>query len=109
MAETGKVAFPSAGGEAEQRRQQRYQFQAEAFVERQNGEKLHASTVNLSGGGALLQLDTDSDLRIGETVTCAVRLYACKPPQSWGMGRVVRRMNSLVAIDFQPEFREISD
>lgn len=108
MPKSGRTTVHTGGAGLEQRRQQRYPFEAEAFVQRQNGEQLHASTINLSGGGALLHLDAASDLRIGEMVRCAVRLYARKQPQSWGTGRVVRRIDSLVAIDFHPDFHDIS-
>jgi hypothetical protein len=88
-------------GTREDRRQIRYPLHTEAVIERMSGEKLAASTVNVSGGGVLLQLAEQSDLQLGETVTCGVKLYKQKPPQPWGNGRIVRVEEYLVAIDFQ--------
>jgi c-di-GMP-binding flagellar brake protein YcgR len=88
-------------GGPDNRKQTRYPLRTEAIVERTTGEKVRASTVNVSGGGVLLQLEQASELQVGETVTCGVRLYEQRPPQSWGTGRIVRVENSLVAIDFQ--------
>ncbi|HUI55924.1 MAG TPA: PilZ domain-containing protein [Bryobacteraceae bacterium] len=85
----------------ENRKEIRYPVQAEVVVERASGEKIVASTVNISGGGLLLNLPSAVDFEVGETVTCGVKLYAQKPPQPWGSGRVVRVENSLIAIDFR--------
>jgi len=85
----------------ENRKQTRYPLRTEAIVERATGEKVRAFTVNVCGGGVLLQLEQKSELQVGETVTCGVSLYQRRPPQSWGTGRIVRVENSLVAIDFQ--------
>ena len=90
-------------GGSETRKQTRYPLRAEAIVERTTGERVRASTVNVSGGGVLLQLEQESELRVGETVTCGVGLYKERPPQSWGTGRIVRVENCLVAIDFQQD------
>jgi len=89
-------------GEPEHRKQKRYPLLAEAVVERSTGERVTASTLNVSGGGVLLQLPDESELQVGEKVTCGVRIYEQRPPQSWGTGRIARVENSRVAIDFQP-------
>jgi len=86
---------------SEQRREPRYVLEAEALIERASGEKVPASTINVSGGGLLLLLNQPLALELGEVVTCGLRLYAGKPLQSWGTGRVVRLSGSCVAIDFQ--------
>jgi len=85
----------------EHRREPRHALEAEAVIERASGEKLSAFTVNVSGGGMLLQLEQPPTLEIGERVTCELKLYSDKPPQSWGTGRVVRLSESRVAIDFR--------
>jgi PilZ domain len=87
--------------EKEKRKEARYPSRAEAVVERAGGEKILASAVNISGGGLLLNLRREVELKVGEIVICGVKLYARKPPQSWGPGRVVRVESSLVAIDFR--------
>jgi len=84
----------------EQRREPRYALKAEAIIERASGEKLSAFTINVSASGALLELEQPPALELGETVTCGLKLYSDKPPQSWGTGRVVRLSECRVAIDF---------
>lgn len=85
----------------EQRREMRYPLQTEAVLQRATGERICALSLNVSGGGMLLSISEPGDLAVGELVTCALRLYDRKPPQSWGEGRVVRVENSVVAIDFK--------
>lgn len=87
--------------EINSRQESRYDFTARALLERSNGEAIPGSTVNISGGGLLVIVNADTGLVVGETVRCGVELYAGKPLQSWGMGRIVRVQNSLVAIDFR--------
>ena len=88
---------------SDNRKEPRFPFHASAVIERSSGEKVPALTVNLSGGGVLLRIESDSTMELGESVTCEVNLYEQKPRQSWGRGRVVRVDKSLVAIDFQSE------
>ena len=76
-------------------------MRAAAVLERRNGEKLTASTVNVSGSGVLLELEKQSEVQLGESVICGVNLYQKKAFQSWGSGRVVRIDKLLVAVDFQ--------
>ncbi len=85
----------------ENRREERFPLEATAFIERETGERVPASTVNVSGSGVLVRLEAESQVRLGEFVTCGVNLYEKKPPQSWGTGRVVRIDRRLVAIDFR--------
>lgn len=87
--------------QAEKRRQQRYPVHVAAVVECADGRRLTARSVNVSGRGILLELTPPCDLRVGESVGCALWLYANKPPQFWGKGRVVRVENCRVALDFQ--------
>jgi len=86
---------------SENRKEPRYPFCATAIIERSTGERVPASTVNVSGGGLLLRVEADSTMELGESVTCEVKLYGNKPLQSWGRGRIVRVDKPLVAIDFQ--------
>jgi len=83
------------------RREQRYPVDADAIVERGNGEQIQASTVNLSGSGVLLETAEGATLAVGEQVECGIKLYEGKPPQSWGHGKVIRVENSRVAIEFK--------
>ena len=83
------------------RREERYPVDTEAIVERDNGEQIHASTVNVSGCGVLLETVEGSALTVGEHVQCGIKLYEGKPPQSWGHGKVIRVENSRVAIEFK--------
>ncbi len=85
----------------EKRRQERYPVQVPAVIECADGRRLPARSVNVSGRGILLELTPPCDLRVGESVGCALWLYAKKPPQLWGKGRVVRVENCRVAVDFQ--------
>lgn len=86
---------------SEKRKEERYLLATEAIVERKTGEQFVAFTLNVSGSGVLLAL-RNAALRVGEEVRCGIRLYEGKPPQSWGVGRVVRVDDSRVAIDFEP-------
>jgi len=83
------------------RKETRYPVDAEAIVERGNGEQIQASTVNVSGCGVLLETVGDATLAVGEQVQCGIKLYEGKPPQSWGHGKVIRVENSRVAIEFK--------
>ena len=87
--------------ESNRRREQRYPMDAEAIVQRGNGEQIRASTVNVSGSGVLLDITETATLAIGEQVQCGIRLYEGKAPQSWGRGKVIRVENSRVAIEFK--------
>jgi hypothetical protein len=87
--------------DANRRREQRFPVDAEAILERGNGEQIQASTVNVSGSGVLLQTPENLTLAVGEQVQCGIKLYEGKPPQSWGHGKVIRVENSRVAIEFK--------
>jgi hypothetical protein len=82
------------------RRESRHPLRAAATVERRSGGRLFGSTINVSGSGVLLDLPQGGDLQPGEEVGCSIQLYAGKPPQAWGVGKVVRVERSLVAIEF---------
>ena len=84
------------------RKEQRYPLGAGAIIERKTGERIRAFTLNVSGSGLLLALPAPVFL-IGEEVRCGIKLYEDKPPQSWGVGKVVRVDDRCVAIDFDVE------
>ena len=79
------------------RKEERYLLATEAILERKSGEQYVAFTLNVSGSGLLLALP-NPHLQVGEEVRCGIRLYEGKPPQSWGLGKVVRVDDSRVAI-----------
>ena len=85
---------------SEHRREERYPLATEAVLERKTGEQLVGRTLNVSGSGVLVAL-RNPILNVGEEVCCGIRLYEGKPPQSWGIGRVVRVEDSQVAIVFE--------
>ena len=87
---------------SDKRKEQRYPLGAEAIVVRKTGERVHAFTVNVSGSGVLLALESPA-LAVGDEVRCGIQLYENKPPQSGGVGKVVRVDESRVAIDFDVE------
>lgn len=78
----------------------RHEMHTAAIIERRIGEPIAASTVNVSGSGVLLALEQPSDLSVGDEVGCSIELYAGKPPQGWGVGKVVRVDDDCVAIEF---------
>ena len=82
------------------RSEPRHPFSAAAIVERKTGARLTASTLNVSGGGVLLDLTQAAEFAVGEEVSCSIELYAGKPPQAWGVGRIVRIERQRVAIEF---------
>jgi hypothetical protein len=84
----------------DKRREDRYLLATEAILKRKTGEQVLAFTLNLSGSGVLVAL-RNPILNVGEEVRCEIRLYEDKPPQSWGIGRVVRVDDSRVAIAFE--------
>ena len=86
---------------ANKRKEPRYPLETQAILERNTGEKLNAATLNVSGGGMLVQTERATELRVGEELRCGVLLYPDKPPQPWGLGTVVRIENLLVAIEFK--------
>jgi hypothetical protein len=84
-----------------QRKEPRYPLDTTAILERVTGEQLSVATLNVSGGGMLIQTERAPDLQVGEELCCSVLLYPDKPPQSWGVGTVVRVEDLLVAIEFK--------
>ncbi|HML17249.1 MAG TPA: PilZ domain-containing protein [Bryobacteraceae bacterium] len=82
------------------RTEPRHAIRATAILERKTGRKIVGSTVNISGSGVLLDLSNAGDLALGEEVGCSIQLYGDKPPQAWGVGRIVRLDRSRVAIEF---------
>ena len=86
--------------ESDKRKEMRYLLATEAIVERTSGEQVLAFTVNVSGSGVLLALRAPA-LSVGEEVRCGIKLNEGKPPQTWGVGKVVRVDDTCVAIDFK--------
>lgn len=82
------------------RKETRHPLRSDAILERRTGTQIAGSTVNVSGSGVLLDLDHTAELALGEEVGCSIRLYDGKPPQAWGVGKVVRVDNLRVAIEF---------
>jgi hypothetical protein len=86
----------------EKRRAVRYPIQVGAAVElRKNGRSVHATTVNISDCGVLLEFQEPLKLVIGEDVVCEFQLT--ETPQAsipyWALGTVVRVEDSRAAID----------
>ena len=84
------------------RKEQRYLLGTSAIIERKTGERIRAFTLNVSGSGMLLALPAPV-FTVGEEVRCGIDLYDGKPPQCWGVGKVVRVDDRCVAIDFDVE------
>lgn len=82
------------------RKEPRHALCATAILERKTGHRLIGSTVNVSGAGVLLDLTQKPDLALGEEVGCSIELYAGKPAQAWGVGKVVRVDDCRIAIEF---------
>jgi len=75
-------------------------LRANAVILRKTGERIQACTLNVSGSGVLLEMVAHHELQLGEEVGCQIHLYEARPPQDWGVGRVVRIDNSLIAVEF---------
>lgn len=95
----------------DRRREPRFPIETDVNVKRQaTGEDLTAKSVNIAGGGMLLEFDEPAALRLGETVTCSLKVPddPDKPLPSWGVGSVVRAEDSQAAVEleagtFEPE------
>ena len=83
-----------------QRREERHPLRTDAILQRKTGERILGSTINISGSGVLLDVAQAEELRLGEEVGCQIHLYDGKPPQDWGVGKVVRVDNCRVAVEF---------
>jgi len=80
-----------ADNAADRRREPRFEIGAQAVVWRPNeNEKYRAVTLNISGGGLLLQLNSHP-FEVGDEVTCEIELAEPQehPFASWGVGQVV--------------------
>jgi PilZ domain-containing protein len=76
-----------------QRREVRFVIEAGATVEvGKNGQTIHATTVNMSGGGVLLHFEESVPLAVGDQVSCEFKVEhgADSPLPYWGLGEVVR-------------------
>jgi hypothetical protein len=82
------------------RREARHPISADALIERKNGEQISATTLNVSGSGVLLDTCCPTDLVLGEEVACSIAIYAGKPRQPWGVGKIVRLERAHLAIEF---------
>jgi hypothetical protein len=86
------------------RREPRFPIETDVNVERQStGEHLTAKSVNIGGGGMLLEFDEPAALRLGETVTCSLKAPddPDKPLPSWGVGNVVRAEDRQAAVELE--------
>ena len=90
----------AADGDLNKRREERFALRVNAILCRPNGETKRGVTVNVSGSGVLMELAPGDQFEVGDEVDCSIELYEGKPPQPWGIGKIVRRENSLVAIEF---------
>ena len=78
---------------SDRRKEPRYPVEAGASVEvHGNGRITHATTIDMSGAGALLRFDEPVQLTVGDQVICefAVSHDADRPLPYWGVGDVVR-------------------
>ena len=88
----------------DKRREPRFTIKTGAAVEVQKrGEIVSATTVNISGCGALLEFEIPTHLKVGDPVVCEfdVTREANKPLPCWGVGDVVRVDGRQVAVDFK--------
>ena len=67
------------------------------------GEYLAATTIDMSGCGALVQFDEPAPFAVGDRVTCEFKIpqEIDLPLPYWGVGNVVRVQGCLVAIDLK--------
>jgi len=92
--------MPDQVNDRNRRREPRHPLRAAAILERRAGLPIVVSTVNVSGSGVLVDVAGSCELALGEEVGCSIQLYDGKPPQAWGVGKVVRVDDSRVAIEF---------
>jgi len=88
---------------ADRRREQRFEIGAHAVVRRLNdSDKYPAVTLNISGGGLLLQMNSNP-FTVGDEVTCEIELAEPQehPFANWGVGRVVWVNQNTTAIELQ--------
>jgi hypothetical protein len=88
----------------ERRREPRFQIVAGATVEVDNqGRITHATTVNVSGCGVLLQFEEPVHVAVGDQVICEFKVpqKAGTPLPYWGLGNVLRVEDRRAAIDFK--------
>jgi hypothetical protein len=88
----------------EKRREPRFDIQAGAVVRlHRDGDTVSATTVNISGCGALLQFEAPIPLAVGDAVVCDLDVtdeHGAMLP-CWADGTVVRVDGVRVAIDFR--------
>ena len=80
----------------ERRMEARYPIEAKVIVHKNNGEAIHATAANISGGGMFLHVEQPSGLCMGDPVTVDVELPddSDKAFAAWGLARVVRLTGS---------------
>jgi len=86
------------------RREVRFVIEAGAYVKAlKSGQILHAKTVNMSGGGVLLDFEEPTALAVGDPVDCEFTVVHDhgSPLPYWGVGHVVRLEGSYVAIELE--------
>jgi hypothetical protein len=88
----------------ENRREPRFDIQAGAVVRlHRDGEVVSATTVNISGCGALLQFEAPIPIAVGDVVVCDLDVSDEQGDMlpCWVDGTVVRVDGARVAVDFR--------
>ncbi|MGA2116555.1 MAG: PilZ domain-containing protein [Bryobacteraceae bacterium] len=89
--------------DSDKRREPRIAIEGGTSVEVfKNGQIIHAATVNMSGCGVLLQLQSPQGLTLGDQVTCEFDISPDpeKPLPCWAVGAIVRLDDCRAAVDF---------
>lgn len=89
---------------ADRRREERFPIRAGATVAvSRGGRTTSATTLDISGGGVLVQFAEPVPLAVGDQVVCDfdVSHEADKPLPYWGLGSVVRVDGCRAAIDLK--------
>ena len=88
--------------DSDRRREVRHPIQTNSVLQPQSHHvSLPATTVNVSGAGALLQLSDPALIRPGDEVTCQLDIPANADAilPCWGIGNVVRVENGRAAVE----------
>jgi hypothetical protein len=88
---------------SDKRRESRFEIEAGATVGlHKRGRSVQATTVNMSGCGALLKFPDPVDLLVGDTVMCDFHITkeSGEKLPCWAEGTVVRVEDALVALHF---------
>lgn len=86
------------------RKEPRYALEAESALHlAKTRQCTQATTVNVSGCGALLELKEPAEVQVGDEVTCECKMPEDAPQalSSWALGEVVRVDGVRVAVDLK--------